>query len=115
MDNKILVGIKNIIIFVFLIFSSVVFAEEVTGKIEITYTSTLLASPDARGYTELKIAEQTLAYPCGWLFIHPDDKNTLSVLLSAQSREKIITIHYSPSLSSPWSANSCGIVTVIVR
>lgn len=106
---------RCILLFFIMLYAPLSSAESVTGRIDTIYTSTLMGATAARGYTELQISGQTLAPPCTWLYIHPDDRNALSVVLSAYATEKTVTMYYSPGLSSPWSDKACGITIVVIE
>jgi len=106
--------LKNTVITGLLLLSLNVLAENpITGKIKILHTNSVSSTNAlARGYSELQLLNKSFDAPCGWLFIKPEDRNVLSLLLSAQAQNREVKVYYSPSISAPWAQGSCALTGV---
>lgn len=88
--------------------------EVASGEISFIITSTAIAGIPA-GYTEFALKNHTFIPPCNNLFIKPEDKNSLAILLSAQAQGKIIFVRYEPTHASPWSNTVCGALSLYIN
>ncbi len=105
---------KRVILISAFLFSTGIFAENpVTGKIRILHTNTTSSGNTlASGFTEIQLVGKSFDSPCGWVHLRPEDKNALSLLLSAQAQNREVKIYYHPDAPSPWAPGSCAISAV---
>lgn len=85
----------------------------VAGTItQMTVHSANNPEPTARGTMVLKLSTAA-ASGCVWLFIKSDDKNTLSVALSAKLADQAVTIYYENTLHPAWGdPTSCAVTAI---
>ena len=90
-------------------------ANPVVGKIRILHTNTSSSSnPQAVEYTEIQLTGVSFEAPCSWLHLKPEDKQALSVLLTAQAQDRDVKVYYRPDVPAPWGAGSCAIGAVVL-
>lgn len=66
----------------------------------------------ARGTMLLQLSTPATS-GCVWLFIEPDDKNTLATALSAKLADQTVTIYYDNALLPTWGDPATCAVTAI--
>ncbi len=88
----------RIMLLVFLVvfsFDAIAENKSISGKIGLVRgVTTAHPDGDGRGGTLFKIRDATLDASCSWLWVRPEDKAILSLLLSAKAMQTSITAHY---------------------
>ena len=79
---------------------------------EIVSLSNLHSVIAARGFVIARTT-QALTSTCQGLWVPPEDKHTLSILLAAKAAKMKSDIWYDPDISSPWGDSSLCLLTAI--
>jgi len=110
---------KSIIfITILLLFCNSAIADYVDGKINHLRTHTdkhwqTLARQVLTFSVTLNSDSDKMIAPCTEFFISNNDKQAMSMLLSAKVTSGELRIHYSPTMISPWGqAHVCGVVAI---
>ncbi len=64
---------------------------------------------EARGNTLFRLDGVTLTSPCSWLMLKPEDKPSLSILLSAKAMKSNVTAFYKSDIPVSWNSTVCAV------
>ena len=106
----------TIFIGLLIIFSNGAFAEtrSLSGQVGLIRLATESHSTvDARSGSVFLIEGDSLVAPCTWLLIKPEDKNALSLLLTAKAMKANVKVFYNLGGSTSWGGASMCEVTNI--
>lgn len=90
-------------------------SEVVTGKIVSIRTHTYTHNnPGAQGYTSFTL-DTTLASPCNRLYVGPEDKLSVTFLLSAQAQKSDVDVYYYTNKTSSWNSTVCNVRAIDIK
>ena len=107
---------KKLLVTFLLAAPMLVSAADIEGLISLLHSPTS-SNPNkeaAKGYVEFGIKGGELASPCTWLYIKPEDKNALTMLLAAQAQQRVVRVSYLTDQGAPWGATSCTVTSVAI-
>lgn len=98
---------KTSLLIILLSIAGVVSADEVhTAKIERVRVYTTFQAAEVRNFTVFTI-DKPLLGGCSSLYISPNDKEAMSLLLMSKAQNAKVLIGYQETLKSPWDSATC--------
>ncbi|WNO10800.1 hypothetical protein [Teredinibacter sp. KSP-S5-2] len=84
----------------------------VSGKVGVLRNHTLIhEQTPVKGFTVFQL-DAALVSPCTWLYIAPEDKASLSFLISSKAQNNEVRVYYYTDVVSPWSTMTCAVYAI---